>query len=130
MSIKNNNQLQQDVLAFNLELKSLRQEEESQIESHIDTLKSIYLNSIINSIKGNWNYFGTKDKWSCDVKLTQERNGIVKEAAIDNCVVDKAYKETLFKNSIKRAIYKSSPLPSMPDGMKFTKVISFNFSVN
>ena len=77
-----------------------------------------------------WNHFGTKDKWSCDIKLTQKRNGVVKEVFIDNCIVDKAYKETLFKNSISRAIYKSSPLPSKPSGLNFNEEISFNFSVN
>jgi len=129
-SRKTNEQLKQDVLAFNLELKSLHESEEKQIESHMDTLKSIYLDSIITSVKSNWNHFGTKDKWSCDIKLTQKRNGVVKEVFIDNCIVDKAYKETLFKNSISRAIYKSSPLPSMPNGMNFNEEISFNFSVN
>ena len=129
-SRKTNEQLKQDVLAFNLELKSLHESEEKQIESHMDTLKSIYLDSIIASVKSNWNHFGTKDKWSCDIKLTQKRNGVVKEVFIDNCIVDKAYKETLFKNSISRAIYKSSPLPSKPSGLNFNEEISFNFSVN
>ena len=45
------------------------------------------------------------------------------ESKAESFIVDKAYKETLFKNSIKRAIYKSSPLPSMPDGMEFNEEI-------
>ena len=128
--LKVNNQLQQDILLFNLEIESLNEEEKRQIVSHLNILKSIYAESIVARVKNNWTYFGTKNNWSCDVKVIQERNGIVKEVTIYDCIVDKAYKETLFKNSIKRAIYKSSPLPSMPDGMEFNEEILFKFSVN
>ena len=55
----------------------MHEEEKKKIENHMDTLKSIYLNSIIASVKSNWNYFGTKDKWSCDIKLTQKRLDLV-----------------------------------------------------
>jgi len=129
-SLKVNNKIQQDILLFNLEFERLYQEEKSKVKDHLNILKSIYNDSVVLRVKSNWNYFGTKENWGCDVKLIQERNGIIKEVAIYNCIIDKAYKETLFKNSIKRAIYKSSPLPSTPDGMEFNEEILFKFSIN
>ena len=35
-----------------------------------------------------------------------------------------------FKNSLKRAVYKSSPLPSAPDDSVFEEEIMFTFFVN
>jgi hypothetical protein len=129
-SIKVTNQIQQNILLLNSELESLYAEEKRLIENHTNILESIYFDNIIASVKSNWKYFGTKEGWGCDVKLIQDKNGSVQEVDIDNCTIDETYKETLFKDSIKRAVKEASPLPLTPAGIEFNQEILFKFSVN
>ena len=100
------------------------------IEDQLNTLKMAYVNNIAARVKTFWRYQGAEDDWSCNVYVQQDENGVVEAVNIQNCNLDDSEKARAFKNSIERAIYKASPLPSAPDEEVFTKEILFEFSVN
>ena len=55
---------------------------------------------------------------------------VVEAVNIQNCNLDDSEKARAFKNSIERAVYKASPLPSSPDDAVFDREILFYFGVN
>jgi len=93
-------------------------------------LKSLYVNQIAARVRNNWRYQGAEDYWSCDVYILQDINGIVQSVNLQSCDVDNSAKAKSFKNSIERAVYKSSPLPTAPDESVFDREIIFIFKVN
>jgi len=99
----------------------------SKSKQNANNLKSGYINRISNRIRNNWIYKGAKDYWGCDVYITQDRDGKVLTVDVVSCKVDNWSKVKSFKNSIERAVYKSSPLPSAPDSSVFDKEVMLFF---
>ena len=62
--------------------------------------------------------------------VQQDIDGTVQAVNIQKCNVDDSEKARAFKNSIERAVYKSSPLPPAPDEAVFDRQILFKFRVN
>ena len=100
------------------------------IEDQLNTLKTAYVNNIAARVKTFWRYQGADDDWSCNVYVQQDENGVVEAVNIQNCNLDDSEKARAFKNSIERAVYKASPLPSAPDEAVFDRKIIFVFGVN
>jgi len=100
------------------------------IEDQLSTLKSAYVNNIAARVKTFWRYQGAADDWTCDVYVRQSVEGVVESVNVQNCTLDDSDQARAFKNSIERAIYKSSPLPSAPDDAVFDREIMFTFRSN
>ena len=105
-----------------------------EVEDQLDTLKSAYINNIAARIKSYWNYQGAEVGWGCEVYVLQDRDGTVEAVNIQNCNTgnsDNALmaddKARSFKNSIERAVYKASPLPTAPDDAVFDRELMFYF---
>jgi SH3 domain protein len=106
------------------------QERLVKIESQLNTLKSAYVNNIAARVKSFWRYQGTEDGWSAEVYVVQDRDGTVVAVDVRNANVDDSSKVKAFKDSIRRAVYKASPLPIAPDSSIFSKELIFKFIVN
>ena len=100
------------------------------IEDQLSSLKSAYVNNIAARVKTFWRYQGAEDDWTCDVYVQQSVEGVVESVNVQNCTLDDSDQARAFKNSIERAIYKSSPLPSAPDDAVFDREIMFTFRSN
>jgi colicin import membrane protein len=107
------------------------QEREIAQEDIIKALKISWINQISAKIRNNWrNNFSAKDDWSCDVDMLQNRKGEVLSVNVYSCNVDNNDKAEPFKNSIEKAVNRSTPLPLAPDKSIFDKEILFHFRVN
>ena len=110
-------------------------EEESSPQLNI--LKSSYIDSIEAKIKSFWRHQGAEDNWSCDVLINQAGNGAIEAVKILECdtgdnenpAMSKS-KAQAFGNSIRRAAFKSSPLPLPLDEAVFDRKLIIKFSVN
>lgn len=96
----------------------------------LNELRVVYLNQIASKVKKQWRYLGAKDNWGCDVHILQDVNGKVQSVNLQSCNVDDSKKAISFKNAVKRAVYKASPLPTAPDASVFDREILFHFRVN
>jgi colicin import membrane protein len=110
----------------------LKQDEERKIAQAgvVSELQESYINQISSRVRGEWRYQGGKDYWGCEVHIVQDEGGIVKAVDLKSCNVDNQSKVKSFKNAIKRAVNKASPLPAAPDKRVFDKKIIFKFKVN
>jgi colicin import membrane protein len=106
------------------------QERLVKIEDQLNTLKSAYVNNIAARVKSFWRYQGAEDDWTAEVYVVQDRDGTVVAVDVRNANVDDSSKAKVFKDSIRRAVYKASPLPSAPDEAVFDKELIFIFGVN
>ena len=93
------------------------------------TLK-ILIAHITAKVKSYWRYQGAEDDWECTVYVQQDRVGNVEAVNIQNCNTGDSDKARSFKNSIERAVYKASPLPSSFYEGVFNLEIQFEFRVN
>jgi colicin import membrane protein len=93
-------------------------------------LKSAYVNNIRARVITYWRYQGAEDDWVCNVYVQQDTGGNVEAVNVQNCNLDDSDMARAFKNSIERAVYKASPLPSAPDDAVFDREILFEFGVN
>ena len=98
-------------------------------EQH-QALKSAYLSNIAARIKSMWRYQGAEDDWTAEVYVVQDRDGTVVAVDVRNANVDDSNRAKVFKDSIRRAVYKASPLPSAPDEAVFDRELMITFSVN
>ena len=100
------------------------------IEDLRNTLKSAYVSNIAARVKSFWRYQGAEDDWTAEVYIVQDRDGTVVAVDVRNANVDDSSKAKVFKDSIRRAVYKASPLPSAPDEAVFDRELIFIFGVN
>jgi hypothetical protein len=114
-------------------VKELKEEKNS---TQLNISKSPYIKSIEEKIKSFWRYQGAEDNWSCDILINQAGNGAVEAVKIlecdlgnnENAAMSKSTAQK-FATSIRRAVFKSSPLPLPLDEALFDREIVFNFSV-
>jgi len=119
----------------NRELKKELQEEEDlervmANEYILNELKVSYINQIANRVRENWRYDSAEDNWNCQVYILQSDNGTVESVNLQSCEIDDSAKAKSFKDSIERAVYKASPLPTAPDESVFDREVFFDFRVN
>ena len=102
-----------------------------QSSSRMSSLKSPYIKSVEANIKQFWRYEGAEDSWSCDVLINQAENGAVESVKILGCDLPAMSKSNAkaFGASIRRAVFKSSPLPLPLDDGVFDREIVFKFNV-
>lgn len=103
---------------YNSQSKSLSNNEKM-------ALLKLYRDQMYNKVYSNWfrpSY--SKKGWSCKAIINQSRNGTVNSVKIIQCQGD-----SLFQDSVKKAIYKSSPLPLPKDDSLFNDTIEITFKV-
>jgi len=103
---------------------------EEIVEDPLYTLRSAYIDNIAARVRTFWRYQGANDDWTCSVYVQQDIDGTVQAVNLKYCNLDDSDKARSFKNSIERAVYKASPLPSAPDEAVFAREIQFEFYVN
>ena len=107
------------------------QERELVIDDQYSGLKSSYIHLIAARVKDEWRYMGAKKGWGCDVLILQDRDGYVEAVNVQDCNTGSSSDQARsFKNSIERAVYKASPLPTAPDQSVFDTEIMFHFRLN
>jgi len=123
---------EQDTRALKKEIQVEEdQEREFAQEDILNELKLSYINRIASRVKNEWRHNkGTPDDWGCDVHILQDVNGNVQLVNLQSCNISNSAKAKAFKDSIERAVYKASPLPSAPDKSVFDREILFHFRVN
>jgi hypothetical protein len=99
-------------------------------QERLDTLTQAYVSNIAARVKSFWRYQGAEDDWTAEVYIVQDRDGTVVAVDVRNTNVGDSPKAKSFKNSIERAVYKASPLPSAPDKSVFDRELMITFSVN
>jgi len=109
--------------------------ESLMLDDQLNISQNIWVESVITKINTYWRYSGARSDWSCYVFITQDRNGNVNTVEVDNCGdsimnIDANPKLNSFKNSIKKAAYKASPLPLAPSEDAFSEQIIFEFRVD
>jgi SH3 domain protein len=109
--------------------KKLKQAKEV-LANHLKLLKQAYVENIAARIKSNWRYQGAEDDWTAKVYIVQDRDGSVLAVDVRNTNVGDSSRAKVFKDSIRRAVYKSSPLPSAPDDAVFDKELVVTFATN
>jgi colicin import membrane protein len=57
-------------------------------------------------------------------------NGVVETVNLQSCDIGDSAKAKSFRDSIERAVYKASPLPTAPDESVFDREVFFDFRVN
>jgi len=108
------------------ELKRKLQEEERRLAAHNDMLKSMrdqYVRLIEQKVERNWlRPVTVSSDYECEVFVTQSILGDVIDVRLGSCAND-----PVFRNSIERAVRKSSPLPPPPNPEVFDREIRFVF---
>ena len=122
-----------------LERKSNLSTVQSNIEElspELKALKSSYVEAIQGKIKNNWKYEEAKDNWFCNVLINQANNGAIEAAKILECSSNNDdFKLTrsqsqAFGSSIRRAIFRSSPLPLPSNETLFDKRLIIRITAN
>ena len=111
-------------------LEAKTKEAELLIEEIYKQLTTAYVNNIAARVKTFWRYQAAEDDWTCEVYVIQDRQGQVNAVDVRNCNVGNSSLAKSFRDSIERAVYKASPLPSAPDEAVFDSEIYMVFSVN
>jgi hypothetical protein len=100
----------------------------------ISNNNSSYIKAINSKIKSSWKYDEADTHWSCNVLINQANNGAIEGVKILDCDIGNIEdlstvksKEQAFGNSIRRAIFKSSPLPLPQDGEEYRSELVIKF---
>lgn len=96
----------------------------------IDRQRNEYVSLIAKHMKKNWAYKGGDSGWGCDVHILQNRDGKIKSVNIQLCDVSNKSKLKSFKESIEKAVIKSSPLPKVERDEVFEREILIKFRVD
>ena len=102
------------------------------LEKLTDSIRQSYVNSIAAKVRDNWFFLGAEDGWDAEVNVLQDRNGKVLSVNTSNPSAENSNYELrkAFTDSIKRAVFKSSPLPYVTDDSVFESNINFIFYAN
>ena len=93
-------------------------------------LKNAYLSNIEARVKSNWRFVGHESEWEAEVYVLQDRDGSVLAVDVRTFNIEDRKKAKTFRDSIERAVYKSSPLPAAPDDSVFDKELFFLFTAD
>ena len=121
----------------NVEKQYEKQLQDEEMSPEQKTQKSAYLKLVQEKIKSAWRYDDAKNDWNCDVLITQANNGAVEAVKILDCSTGKdenpgmsISKSQAFGNSIRRAIFRSSPLPLPLDNELFHRDLTIKFTAD
>jgi hypothetical protein len=89
-----------------------------------------YISNVTAKIRSKWRYQGAEDNWRCMVYILRDRDGTIQSVDVLRCHVGDSNQAKAFKNSIERAVYKSSPLPAPPYDDNFDNELTIDFTVN
>ena len=105
--------------------------------TQVSNSNSSYVKAINTKIKSSWKYDKADTNWSCNVQINQAMNGAIEGVKILGCDVGSIEdssaaksKSQAFGNSIRRAVFKSSPLPLPQNEADFKKKLIIKFSAN
>ena len=141
VELKLKNQLEAEIAAqkqayereqYNQLLNQEIQEEQSSelmkiINNQEIILRNAWVNNIAAEVKSVWNFSGAEGDWFVEVLVTQNKEGEVMNVTIGDNNVGNSVTAKRFKDSVERAVYKSSPLPIAPDVSVWHKNILFTF---
>ena len=99
------------------------------IDDQQTILRDAYLNNVSAKVKSLWRFQGAESDWEAEVYVAQDRDGQVLAVDVRTFNVPDRSKAKIFRDSIERAVYKSSPLPAAPDDSVFDKELFFLFTV-
>ncbi len=109
----------------------------AEITPKLKALKSTYLNSVQEKIKSFWRYEEADESWFCDVLINQANNGAVEMVKILGCSLGNTSNKVMsksmaqpFGNSIRRAVFRSSPIPLPLDEALFNNELTIRFTVD
>jgi TolA protein len=105
-------------------------EREARIADQRAILESAWIANIAARVRAFWRYQGAEDDWTAEVYVIQDRDGTVMAVDVRNTNVGNSSKAKAFRDSIERAVKKSSPFPAAPDEAVFQNEILFIFGVN
>ena len=116
---------------------SVIQTKNAEITPELKALKSDYINTVQEKIKSFWSYEDADESWFCDVLINQANNGAVEAVKILGCssgntsnkVMPKSVAQP-FGNSIRRAVFKSSPIPLPSDEALFDNELMIRFTLD
>ena len=116
---------------------NLTQSNIEELSPELKTIKSSYFEALQEKIKTNWKHEEAKDNWFCDVLINQANNGAVEAVKILNCRISNKEDSSIpksksqpFGNSIRRAVFRSSPLPLPSNESLFDKEFIIRFPQN
>ena len=116
---------------------NLTQSNIEELSPELKTIKSSYFEALQEKIKTNWKPEEAKDNWFCDVLINQANNGAVEAVKILNCRSSNKEDSSIpksksqpFGNSIRRAVFRSSPLPLPSNESLFDKELIIRFPQN
>jgi hypothetical protein len=96
---------------------------------------SPYIQSVKAKIKSFWRHDEVSANWYCNVQINQAINGAIERVKILGCDVGNIENPSTaksesqaFGNSIRRAVFKSSPLPLPQNQVDFKKELIIKFS--
>lgn len=115
--IKKNKKILEDLKSQNKEINKKKKE-----QFKIDQIE--YITEIKNKIISNWEQDYGVIGWSCEIRVIQNENGLLKDYSFGNCDGNE-----LFKLSILEAVKKSEPLPLPSKNELFDSILNFTFIV-
>ena len=137
------NELRAEIEEAKVEIEQLKVEKKLKDEALIaegnlilenlrNSIRQSYVNSIAAKVRHNWFWLGAEDGWTAEVNVLQDRNGRVLSVNTSNPSAENSNYELIksFTDSIKRAVFKSSPLPYTTDDSVFESNINFIFYAN
>ena len=123
--------------ALNIRNDEFERQRSEANSPQINTSNSPYIKSINAKIKSFWRFDEASDDWSCNVLINQAQNGAIEGVKILACDIGNnenssasKSKAQAFGNSIRRAVFKSSPLPLPQDEVDFKKELIIKFGAN
>ena len=105
-------------------------EREARIQDQRAILQSAWISNIAAKIRSMWRYQGAIAGWTAEVYVLQDKDGKVLSVDVRNANVGSSSKAKAFTDSIKRAVFNASPLPTAPDEAVFNNEILMTFTSN
>lgn len=116
---------------------SALQTDDVEMTPELKALKSSYLRTVKEKIRSFWRYDGAEKSWFCDVLINQADNGAVEAVKILGCSSGNAENQTLsksisqsFGSSIRRAVFRSSPIPLPSNEALFNNEVKIRFTAD
>jgi hypothetical protein len=100
------------------------------IDDQKTILRDAYLSNVSARVKSLWRFQGAETGWEAEVYVVQDRDGQVLAVDVRTFNIPDRGKAKIFRDSIERAVYKSSPLPPAPDDSVFDKELVFLFTAD
>ena len=112
--------------------RNMHQSNLHDIQEQLNIVQDSWILDISNKVRDNWDLKSKKvvpyDRWDCRVYIQQDEDGNVLDTEIQECSITDKRKANRIKESLVKAVLKTSPLPGPEDETVFTRQIYFDFS--